>query len=138
MHKIKQSLKTFLWKREGGYPETWFSLPSIAPKLYGPLVKLEETTNAYDQEKPYRLGNVYSLTFGEVMKPVLAELDEEPVYHSIYSDERLFHAIGIEGCVTIDIALAKGGTEAVVESFYSVMKLQQCTGGQSNEMLSLR
>ena len=34
-HKIKQSIKSFLWQREGGYPETWFSLPSIAPKLYG-------------------------------------------------------------------------------------------------------
>ena len=137
-HKIKQTLKTFLWKREGGYPEMWFSLPSIAPKLYGLLVKIEMAANTYDEGKPYCLGNVYSLTFGELTKPVLAELDEKAVYHSIYCDERLFHAIGIEGCVAIDIALAKGGTEAVVESFYSVMKSQQCTGGQSNDTLALR
>ena len=30
--------------------------------------------------------------------------------------------IGVEGCVAIDIALAKGGTEAVLESYYSVMQ----------------
>ena len=137
-HKIKQSIKSFLWQREGGYPETWFSLPSIAPKLYGPFVKLEKATTTSDESKSYCLGNIYSLTFDGVEKPILAELDEEAVYHSIYCDERLFHAIGIEGCVTINIALAKGGTEAVVESFYSVMKSQQCTGGQSNEVLALR
>jgi hypothetical protein len=72
------------------------------------------------------------------MEPVLLELDEEAVYHSIYDDECHFHAIGIEGCVTIDISLAKGGTEAVVESFYSVLKSQQCAGCQSNEIFSLR
>ena len=102
------------------------SLPSIAPKLYGPLVKLEKATNTSDESESYCLGNVYSLTFDGVEKPILAELDEEAVYRSIYCDERLFHAIGIEGCIT------------VVESFYSVMKSQQCTGGQSNEVLALR
>ena len=38
---------------------------------------------------------------------VVAELNEIEVYRSIYTDEHLFNAIGIEGCVTIDIALAR-------------------------------
>ena len=38
----------------------------------------------------------------------------------------------------IDIALAKGGTEAIVESFYSSMASQAMHGGQSNEALALR
>ena len=42
-HNIKLSLKTFLWKREGGYPELWFSLPSITPNAYGSLIKLQLT-----------------------------------------------------------------------------------------------
>ena len=46
--------------------------------------------------------------------------------------------MGIEGCVAMDIALAKGGTETIAESFYNVMKSQQCIGGQSNEILALR
>ena len=35
-------------------------------------------------------------------------------------------------------ALAKGGTEAVVESYYSVMNSQKKSGGQQNETLALR
>ena len=31
------------------------------------------------------------------------------VYRTIYTDENLFTAIGIEGCAAIDIALAGGG-----------------------------
>ena len=58
--------------------------------------------------------------------------------HSIYCDENVFDAMGIEACVAIDIALVKGGAEAIVESFYSVMKSQQCIDGQSNEILALR
>ena len=42
------------------------------------------------------------------------------------------------GCVAIEIALAKGGTEAIAELFYSVMKSQQCIGGQYNEILAPR
>ncbi len=85
----------------------------------------------------YYLGNLYSLTFGSE-KPIHAELNEPAVYSSIYCNEEIYSAIGIESCVAIDIALAKGGTEAVVESLYSVMKSQQSTGGQSNETLALR
>ena len=136
-HKIKSSLKTFLWKRDGGYPELRFSLPSIAPNVYGPLIKLQLTTDTCQEGKPYCLGNMYSLTFQGVKEPILAELNEEAVYHSIYCDEKVYDAMGI-GCVATDIALAKGGTEAIAESYYSVMRSQQCIGGQSNEILALR
>ena len=54
------------------------------------------------------------------------------------ADEHLFNTIGIEGCVTIDNSLAKGGTEAVVESYYSVMNSQKMSGGQQNETLAGR
>ena len=110
----------------------------IAPNVYGPLINFQLTTDTCQEGKPYCLGNVYSLSFEGVEKPILAELKEYEVYHSIYCDEKVSDAIGIEGCVAIDIALAKGGTEAIAESFYSVMKSQQCTGGQSNEILALR
>ena len=38
----------------------------------------------------------------------------------------------------IDVALSCGGTEAVVESYYSVMGTQRQDGGQSNDTLALR
>jgi hypothetical protein len=53
-------------------------------------------------------------------------------------DETLYNAIGLEACACLDIALAKGGTEAIVESYYSVMKSQTMSGGQHNDTLGLR
>ena len=38
----------------------------------------------------------------------------------------------------MDMALAKGGPEAIAESFYNCMRNQQCPGGQSNWVLTTR
>ena len=46
--------------------------------------------------------------------------------------------LGPEMCTAIDVALVKGGTEAVVESFYSVMKTQQTGFHMLNETLTNR
>ena len=45
---------------------------------------------------------------------------------------------GKECCIAIDVALAMSGSEAVVESCYSVMKTQSMVGGQSNDTLVQR
>ena len=82
--------------------------------------------------------NTYELTMERNQLPIKAKLNEEAVYKSVYTDEALYNAVGVEGCVAIDIALAKGGTEAVVESYYSVMTSQQKSGNQLNETLALR
>ena len=50
----------------------------------------------------------------------------------------MYDRVGKEMCVVIDIALAMSGSEAVVESYYSVMGTQCLPGGQLNETLSLR
>ena len=101
-------------------------------------LKVNESVQSEDKKaNTYCLGNVYSLRFGSE-KPIHAELNEPAVYESIYCDEEIYSAIGIEGSIAIDIALAKGGTEAVVESFYSVMKSQQSIGNQTNDTLALR
>ena len=87
---------------------------------------------------PFALGNRYAITVQNSGQQFIAELNETEVYRSIYTDEHLFTTIGIEGCVSIDIALAKGGTEAMVESYYSVMNSQKKSGGQQSETLALR
>ena len=46
--------------------------------------------------------------------------------------------LGPEMCTAIDVAVAKGGTEAVVESFYSVMKTQQTGFHMLNDTLTDR
>ena len=52
--------------------------------------------------------------------------------------QQIYEAVGKEMCTAIDIALAKGGTEAVVESYYSVMKKQSTGSHMSNDTLDLR
>ena len=42
------------------------------------------------------------------------------------------------GCILIDIALSKGGPEAIAESFYATMRAQQQVGGQYNDTLITR
>lgn len=131
-HKIKQALKKALWKEDGKYLQCWFGLPD--GKAYGSLQKLELAVD----DDVFALGNRYAITVQSSGQQFIAELNEMEVYRSIYTDEHLFTTIGIEGCVSIDIALAKGGTEAVVESYYSVMNSQKMSGGQHNETLALR
>lgn len=99
----------------------------------GALQKLELV-----EEDAFELGNRFAITFEIDGQQFAADLHEIEVYRSIYTHEHLFNATGIEGCVTIDIALAKGGTEAMVESYYSVMISQKMSGGQQNETLALR
>ena len=41
-------------------------------------------------------------------------------------------------CALVDIALSKGGPEAIAESFYNSMQNQQQSGGQKNETLARR
>lgn len=54
------------------------------------------------------------------------------------TNSEVYNLIGKEMCIVTDVALAKGGTEAIVESFYSSMASQAMHGGQSNEALALR
>ena len=122
-NKIKQALRKALWKDDGQYLQCWFGLPE--GRSYGSLQKLELV-----EEDAFELGNRFAITVEIDGQEFAAELNEIEVYRSIYTDEHLFNAIDIEGCVTIDIALAKERTEAVVESYYSVMNSQKMSGGQ--------
>ena len=133
LHNIKQALKQFLWKKDGDHLKSWFNLPEN--EAAGHLVKMEI---ADEDGMPFCLGNVFAVTLENSKKPVRVQLNEDAVYRSIYADEALFDATGVEGCICIDIALAKGGTEAVVESYYSVMSSQKMSGGQVNDTLGLR
>ena len=60
------------------------------------------------------------------------------MYRSVYENEVVYGLIGKRGCTAVDVSTAMGGTEAVVESVYSVMKAQNQTGGLKNETLALR
>lgn len=65
-------------------------------------------------------------------------LDQSEVYKSFYSNNFVVSTAGKEGCTIIDVALSKGGPEAIAESFYNCMRNQQQHGGQSNWVLTTR
>lgn len=132
-HQIKQALKSYLWRDASEHLLKWFSIPASS---VAPLKKLQVVDPS--TETSTSLGNTFQLALEGRKQPLKAKLNEAEVFRSIYTDETLFTSIGIEGCIAIDIALAKGGTEAVVESYYSVMKSQKKFGSQSNETLALR
>jgi hypothetical protein len=69
----------------------------------------------------------------ENWKEYQLQLNKEAAYASIYNDENVYSELGKELCLVIDIALAKGGPESIVESFYSVMRCHNKSGSQNNE-----
>ena len=65
-------------------------------------------------------------------------LDEHQFYESFYSNKEVYTVAKSAACVLLDIVLAKGGPEAIAESFYNSMRNQQQSGGQLNETLARR
>ena len=57
--------------------------------------------------------------------PFEAFLDEAKVVSLLYTDEVMYSKAGNVAMTAFDIALSMGGSEAIVESFYSVMDSQR-------------
>ena len=68
-------------------------------------------------------------------KVCTARLGYPSVFSALYTCEVIFLFVGRMMCKAIDIAMAMSGSEAVVESYYSVMKSQKKDGGQNNKTL---
>ena len=131
LHKFKQGLRQFLWKDDSEHLASWFNLtPTLETGC------LDELRISNDDA--LSVTNRYAVTMRNIEKPFHASLNGDAVYKSIFTDRMLYEAIGMEECSCIDIALAKGGTEAVVESYYSVIASNNMPGGQNNETLALR
>ena len=69
---------------------------------------------------------------------VQARLCEESLVAAFYTNTSIYESAGPEMCIALDVALAAGGCEAVVEGFYSLMKAHKRAGGQGNEILVKR
>ncbi len=71
-------------------------------------------------------------------KKVNAVLDETKLIDVLYTVKDVYSKVGPEYMVALDVALASGGSEAIVEGFYSVMAIQKQRCHQSNRMIELR
>jgi hypothetical protein len=72
------------------------------------------------QDQPF-VEKCFVVVFNGDKREHVVTLNEEAVYKSIYTDEDVYTMFGKEVCLVIDIALAKGGPESIVESYYSTM-----------------
>ena len=50
-----------------------------------------------------------------------AMLHEENFFASFYNNQIVFESLGQELCISLDVALAGSGCEAIVEGFYCVV-----------------
>lgn len=143
--RLKIALKDFLWlKKFQALMIQWFLIVDAATgkitssldsyKKLGILTSMSVIDKVFP--KAYHLCNLYEMKFEGAT--VIAVLDEAKVLESVYTNSEVYSRIGKEMCIVIDIAMSKGGTEAIVESFYSSMASQAMHGGQSNEALALR
>lgn len=71
-------------------------------------------------------------------KQVKAVLDEPVLIETLYNVKEIYSRIGPEFMIALDVALATGGSEAIAESFYSVMDAQKQRCHQSNRIMELR
>lgn len=80
----------------------------------------------------------FSITLASSETSYNVVLKEKLLWKEVYVNPRLFEALGKEACLVLDVALSMGGSEAIAETYYSVMNTQRFDGGQSNETLEMR
>ncbi len=71
-------------------------------------------------------------------KKVKAVLDEPKLIETLYTTEKIYTKLGLEFMLSLDVAIASGGSEAIAESFYAMMDTQRQRCHQSNKIMELR
>lgn len=69
---------------------------------------------------------------------VHAQLCEEKLVEACYTNASIHESAGPEAGISLDVALGGGGCEAVVEGFYSLVKLHKKAGGQGDDAIVLK
>ena len=134
MSQIKEAVKAGIWKLlcpewfiQTGDSDNPVPLPQDAQ-----LVSFQPV-----HSESYALDTFFELEFSNGKK-FEVRLHEQSVYKSFYSNEEVCGIAKPPSCALIDVVLAKGGPEAIAESYYSAMRAQQQSGGQTNQTLARR
>ena len=70
-------------------------------------------------------------------KKIKAVLDESKLAEILYTVESVYTKLGPEFVLSLDMAMASGGSEAIAESFYAIIGTQGQWCHQSNRILEL-
>ena len=77
----------------------------------------------FEEESDF-LDSVFQMVLTDGSKKKV-RLDEQSVNQSFYKQKGFYDMAKPPSCALVDIALAKGGPEAISESFYNPMQNQQ-------------
>ena len=124
---FKYCIHRVIWEDYGDCRTKWFT------PIKGE-VKPGQLKGFYCKNDKWSLDDIYELHYQD--STCLAKLNQAAAFASFYANEMVAKEAGSEACIALDVAMS--GTEAVVESYYSVMNSQQFPGGQSNDTLVQR
>lgn len=65
-------------------------------------------------------------------------LDEARLFKHFMSNAEVYSQVGIEACAILDFCWSLGGSEAIAETYFGIMKNQRKDGGQNHETLEMR
>lgn len=95
------------------------------------MVKFEGINNKFSLDQIF----LVTLSSGEEIEAMICE---PFLISQFYTNPVIYEAVGKEMCISLDVALGASGCEAIVEGFYSVVKMHKMNGGQLNESLTQR
>jgi hypothetical protein len=127
MEKIKKAVKIGIWD---GLCLDWFVLAEGTTAL-----PMNTKPTSFELVETETLDALFKLRFASG-KEFTVRLQEQRFYRSFYSNKDIYNVATPSSCALLDIVLSKGGPEAIAESFYTSMRAQQQSGGQSNENLA--
>ena len=128
---FKSTIVEVIWRNLGNCRSVWFP-PMSSP--VGTVVKHGDSLSAFSVKScPNDIDDFCLFQYENGC--VTARFDEKAAFCSMYTNEEIYNRLGQEMCVVLDVALAMSGSEAVVESYYSVMGSQTKAGGQDSDTL---
>ena len=93
----------------------------------GEVLKVNDETSIrklhIDPDRKGELDAYFIIEFAD-KKEIKVKFCEDEFCQSFYNNPRIYDIAKPESCILIDIALAKGGPEAIAESFYNSMRNQ--------------
>lgn len=130
--RFKDTLKKMIWFGLGNRFDIFVDLKgNLLPQFQeSHLVSISAVDSAM-------LDQVFNLEFASGPE-VRAKLQEENLIASFYNEKVIYESLGKEMCISLDIALAASGCEAIVEGFYSLLSAHKKSGGQGNDVLVQR
>ena len=93
------------------------SLSDVETDSFVTKFSVDESSNCFHLEDKFRL----SLSSGSEF---IVNFDEQFLWNQLYTHKLLTEEIGREGCFILDFAFNSGGSEALAETYFGIMKHQ--------------